>query len=95
MSPFQVRPGVWLKVSQMEGPRPSSWAAPSIWYAAVAAPSRKSFGMRTGRGYSASSAVRRSSVRSPTSSMPTDRRTTESGTSSSVPRTDAWVISDG
>ena len=33
-------PGVWLKVSQIEGVRPSSAAAPSIWYAAVAAPQR-------------------------------------------------------
>ena len=32
------RPGVAAKVSQIEGPRPSSVAAPSIWYAAVAAP---------------------------------------------------------
>ena len=26
-----VLPGVWEKVSQMEGPRPSSWTAPSTW----------------------------------------------------------------
>ncbi|GAA2138212.1 hypothetical protein GCM10009802_47640 [Streptomyces synnematoformans] len=28
----------------MEGVRPSSWAAPSIWYAAVAVPHRKPSG---------------------------------------------------
>ena len=42
MCPPTVRPGVWLKVSQIDGVRPSSVAAPSIWYAAVAAPHRKS-----------------------------------------------------
>ncbi len=35
----RVRPaGVWLKVSQIDGPRPSSLAAPSIWYAASPRP---------------------------------------------------------
>src|SRR5450756_1058524 len=43
-SPPSTRPGVWLKVSQMDGPRPSSVTAPSIWYDAVAAPHRKSWG---------------------------------------------------
>jgi hypothetical protein len=33
-------PGVWLKVSQIDGPRPSSETAPSIWYAEVALPHR-------------------------------------------------------
>src|SRR2546423_13729661 len=37
-------PGVWLKVSQIEGPRPSSLTAPSIWYDAVATPQTKSSG---------------------------------------------------
>ncbi len=31
----------------MEGERPSSWAAPSIWYDAVAAPQRKPGGKVT------------------------------------------------
>jgi hypothetical protein len=37
-------PGVWLKVSQIEGVRPSSRTAPSIWYAEVAEPQRKAGG---------------------------------------------------
>ena len=40
-------PGVWENVSQIEGDRPSSEAAPSIWYAAVAAPQRKPGGKAT------------------------------------------------
>lgn len=36
LSPLAVLPGVWEKVSQMEGPRPSVFHAPSIWYDAVA-----------------------------------------------------------
>src|SRR5690606_9844278 len=36
--PFLMLPGVWLKVSQMDRPRPSSSYAPSIWYDAVAVP---------------------------------------------------------
>src|SRR4051812_50219831 len=35
-------------MSQMQGPRPSSAAAPSTWYAAVAAPHTKSFGNSRG-----------------------------------------------
>src|SRR3954470_13917729 len=35
-----MAPGTRQKVSQIESPRPSSCAAPSIWYAAVAAPKR-------------------------------------------------------
>src|SRR5215212_10788137 len=31
-------PAVWLKASQIDSPRPPSRTAPSIWYAAVAAP---------------------------------------------------------
>ncbi len=31
VSPLRTLPGVRLKVSQMEGVRPSSVAAPSIW----------------------------------------------------------------
>jgi hypothetical protein len=41
-------PGVWLKVSQIDGVRPSSRTAPSIWYADVAAPHRKAGGKVTG-----------------------------------------------
>jgi hypothetical protein len=37
----------------------------------------------------------RSAIRSRTSSMPTDRRTTFSGTARAVPRTEAWVMSGG
>src|SRR5690606_27799875 len=48
VSPPAVRPGVWLKVSQMDGVRPSSRTAPSIWYAEVAAPQRKTEGKATG-----------------------------------------------
>ncbi|MCQ0013820.1 hypothetical protein [Actinomadura madurae] len=36
-------------MSQIEGPRPSSRAAPSIWYAAVAAPQTKPGGKVRGR----------------------------------------------
>ena len=43
-------PGVWENVSQIEGDRPSSEAAPSIWYAAVAAPQRKPGGKATAPG---------------------------------------------
>ena len=43
------RPGCSLKVSQMDGVRPSVAAAPSIWYAAVAAPQRKPSGKRAPR----------------------------------------------
>src|SRR3712207_1152858 len=35
---------MWQKVSQILGPRPSAATAPSIWYAAVAAPQTKSSG---------------------------------------------------
>src|SRR5215212_6186199 len=41
-----MAPGVWLKVSQIDGPRPSSATAPSIWYAAVAVPKTKPGGKR-------------------------------------------------
>src|SRR3984885_9997633 len=44
VSPPRTLPGVWLNVSQTEGPRPSVVAAPSIWYAAVAAPQTKPAG---------------------------------------------------
>lgn len=44
---------------------------------------------------SPASAASRSSMRSATSSMPTERRSRFSGTASSVPRTEAWVISCG
>src|SRR3954451_10717845 len=36
-----IFPGGWAKVSQMDGPRPSSATAPSIWYDAVDTPKRK------------------------------------------------------
>ena len=38
MCPPATRPGTLAKVSQIEGPRPPWAAAPSIWYAEVAAP---------------------------------------------------------
>jgi len=41
VSPFHTFPGVRLKVSQIDGSRPSSAAAPSTWYAAVADPNVK------------------------------------------------------
>ena len=41
VSPPRTLPGVRLNVSQTEGPRPSASVAPSIWYAAVAAPHLK------------------------------------------------------
>src|SRR5579863_6237788 len=44
VSPPRTLPGVWLKVSQTDGPRPSAVAPPSIWYAAVAAPQTKPAG---------------------------------------------------
>src|SRR5947208_2525547 len=44
--PTRILPGVWLKRSQIDGPRPSSLTAPSIWYEAVAVPHRKSGGNR-------------------------------------------------
>ncbi len=50
VSPPAVLPGVWLKVSQIEGVRPPSRTAPSIWYAEVAAPQRKAEGKVTGEG---------------------------------------------
>ncbi len=42
-----MRPGSWLKVSQIDRPPPSSATAPSIWKAAVAAPQMKPSGKRT------------------------------------------------
>src|SRR3712207_9204181 len=47
VSPWRTLPGVCEKVSQMEGPRPSSSTAPSIWYEAVAVPHKKPSGNRT------------------------------------------------
>ena len=47
MSPFATAPGTRANVSQMDGERPSSEAAPSIWYDAVAAPQRKPGGKLT------------------------------------------------
>jgi hypothetical protein len=41
VSPFSTAPGIVQKRSQIDSPRPSSRAAPSIWYDAVAAPKRK------------------------------------------------------
>lgn len=46
-------------------------------------------------GYRRSSASSTSSRRSSRSSMPTERRTMFSGTSSTVPRTEACVMSEG
>ena len=42
-------PGVWEKVSQIDGVRPSSATAPSIWYDAVATPQTKPSGKRADR----------------------------------------------
>ena len=39
-----IAPGTRANASQIESARPSSWAAPSIWYAAVATPKTKSRG---------------------------------------------------
>ncbi len=36
--------GVWANVSHTDGPLPSAFAAPSIWYADVAAPHQKPSG---------------------------------------------------
>src|SRR5680860_694559 len=47
VSPPATLPGVWLKTSQMDAPRPSARTAPSIWYAAVAAPHRNGAGAST------------------------------------------------
>src|ERR687897_3036816 len=42
-----MAPPVWLNWSQIDSPRPPSWTAPSIWYAAVAAPHTQSPGKIT------------------------------------------------
>ncbi len=42
-------PGVWENVSQIDGVRPSSATAPSIWYDAVATPQTKPSGKRADR----------------------------------------------
>src|SRR5215212_7107204 len=47
VSPLAIVPAVWLNWSQIDGPRPPSWTAPSIWYAAVAAPHTQSSGKIT------------------------------------------------
>jgi hypothetical protein len=39
---------VWVKRSQIDGPRPSSFTAPSIWYDEVAVPHRNPFGKPEG-----------------------------------------------
>ena len=39
-------PGVWVYVSQIDSPLPSSSHAPSIWYEAVARPQRNPSGKR-------------------------------------------------
>ena len=41
-------PGVWAYVSQIDGPLPSSFHAPSIWYEAVATPQWNPSGKRRG-----------------------------------------------
>ena len=40
--PSAILPGMAEKVSHIDGPRPSWWMAPSIWYEAVAKPQMKS-----------------------------------------------------
>src|SRR6478735_1778852 len=47
-SALMTAPGTRQNASQIESRRPSSWAAPSIWKAAVAAPNRKSWGKARG-----------------------------------------------
>ncbi len=47
MSPAAIAPGTRAKVSQIDGVRPSSATAPSIWYDAVAAPHKKPVGKVT------------------------------------------------
>src|SRR5262249_2456739 len=42
--PSKMAPFLRQNVSQTDGPRPSSLAAPSTWYEAVATPQVKSFG---------------------------------------------------
>ena len=42
--PSRIAPGFAQRVSQIEGPRPSSVLAPSIWKDAVAAPQTKPSG---------------------------------------------------
>jgi hypothetical protein len=44
VSPFTTAPGMRANASQIESVRPSSCAAPSIWYAAVAAPNTNAGG---------------------------------------------------
>jgi len=56
VSPMNVRLGVCENVSQMLGPRPSTAADPSIWYAAVAAPQTNSGGNRLARASTDSAA---------------------------------------
>ena len=46
VSPSNTAPFFLQNVSQTDGPRPSSLAAPSTWYEAVATPQTKSFGKR-------------------------------------------------
>ena len=48
----ETAPGTRANASQIESVRPSSWAAPSIWEAAVADPNRKSAGSRAGQSRS-------------------------------------------
>src|ERR1017187_6303318 len=49
VSPPRTLPGVWLKVSHINGPFPTMSAAPSIWYAAVDAPQMSPGGKSRGR----------------------------------------------
>src|SRR6476619_1500617 len=44
VEPSAIRPGAAANTSQIDGPRPSSSTAPSIWRADVATPNRKSAG---------------------------------------------------
>src|SRR5690242_8175353 len=62
VAPSAIRPGSWLKVSQIDAPRPSSATAPSIWYAVAPTPQRNPGGklihppMGCGRGRGESAA---------------------------------------
>ena len=47
VEPSRTRPGSWPNVSQIDGPLPSSWLAPSIWNADVAEPHTKPAGSRS------------------------------------------------
>src|SRR6478735_5776362 len=73
VSPPATAPVVRQYVSQIDGVRPSSATAPSIWYAEVATPNRKSRPKRSinSRSVDAADAVSMSATGSPRSMLPT------------------------